>query len=239
MFTSSISDRRKPVLLVVSHFVRCMRRTSAILYMVALVPAALVLLLITIQSVIPVGHLLRDPMVVAVEIGLERPVWGGRVYGMVSNFGILAWSGAVGAALVGAAILHRSGRGRRYAAFLASGASLGTVLAIDDLFMIHESRYLSVIGGEPVLFGFYGVAILTYLALFRREILEETHGGLLLIALGFFGLSVGIDVVGTDALSMDSLYWVAEDGFKFLGITAWATFQFMAALDAGRIACHP
>jgi hypothetical protein len=206
----------------------CLRRTRLSHYAAALVPPALILALAAVQPFVPVGHLTRDPMVVAGETGLGR-AW----YGMISNLGILGWSAAVGASLLGAAIAYRDGAGRRQAAFLACGAGLGAILAADDLFMVHESHHLAPAHGERVVVGGLGVATLAYLVLFRREILGGTGGGLLLVALMLFSVSVGIDLAVPEA-PMDSLYWVAEDGSKFMGIAAWAAFQFTAALDAGR-----
>jgi hypothetical protein len=219
--TYQTPSQTQPVLSM-SSVIGCVRRTPGLLYAVALVPAALVLVLVSVQQLVPVDHLTRDPMVVVGKTGI-----GKAYYGMLSNLGILAWSAAVGAGMLGAAALYRSGRARKKAAFLAFGAALGAMLAVDDLFMIHESRYF---GGERVLLAIYGAATLGYLALFWKNILISLGGGLLLLALGLFALSLSVDLI-VDEAAMTPLLWIVEDGAKFLGITTWATFQFIAAVE--------
>ena len=209
----------------------CLRRTPLALYALAVLPPAVLLVAMGIQSRVPVGHLTRDPLAVARETGALSVT-----HGLLSNLGVLVLAASVGAAASGAAILLASGNGRRrYATFMLLGATIGAMLAVDDLFMIHESPHFAPVGGERSVLAVHAVALTAYLALFRHEIVVETHGGLLGLALALFAPSVAIDATGIDA-PMESLYWLAEDGAKFLGIAAWAAFQIAAATDAARLA---
>jgi hypothetical protein len=209
----------------------CLRRTPASVYALAILPAVAILVAMGAQTSVPVGHLTRDPLAVARETGSLS-----AVYGILSNLGVLALGASAGAAASGAAILLASGQGRRrYAAFMLLGAAIGGALALDDLFMIHESGQFAAIGGERTIIVGHALAMAAYLAFFRHEIIVETHGGLLVLSLGLFATSVAIDATGVDA-PMESLYWLAEDGAKFLGIAAWTVFQIAATTDAARMA---
>lgn len=211
--------------------VACLRRTPVAVWALAILPAVAVLAVMGVQTSVPVGHLTRDPLAVARETGVLSVA-----NGILSNLGVLALGASAGAAASGAAILLASGHGRhRYAAFMLLGAAIGGLLALDDLFMIHESERFAAVGGERTVLAVHALAMAAYLALFRHEILAETHGGLLMLALGLFGTSVAIDATGVDAPA-ESLYWLAEDGAKFLGIAAWTVFQIAATTDAARLA---
>lgn len=209
----------------------CLRRTPIGLYLSAVVPATLILLVATLQRTVPLGRLTRDPLIAARETGTLSVL-----NGLLSNLGVLGLAASVGAAASGAAIVLAAGAaGRRYGAFMLAGAAIGGVLALDDLLMLHENARLAPFGGERAVLVLYGLMTAGYLVVFRREILVETHGGLLMLALALFAASAAVDAIGIVA-SPRSLYWLAEDGTKFVGISAWTAFQIAATVDAARLA---
>ena len=89
------------------------------------------------------------------------------------------------------------------------------------------------INEKAVLLGYGGIA-LAWLLTFRRIILKTDYW-LLLISLGFFALSVGIDGLQSliDTLIGD-LRILLEDGFKLLGIVSWLGYFIKCSLIAIR-----
>lgn len=120
--------------------------------------------------------------------------------GLFSHLGVLTlWTGAT--ALLGASVL--GSRDERPAFQLSLGVLLA-VLALDDLFMLHEE-----LGGvfarnllpsmdrrmlEGVVFAAYGVAWVVWLVRYRRSILRSGRVVMLLAALAMLAGSVGLDV---------------------------------------------
>lgn len=93
-------------------------------------------------------------------------------------------------------------------------------LLLDDFFLIHEQA--SSFGfSEKYFFLIYGLIIMGGLFIFRREILASDYL-LLVIALGFLGASIGVDVIQSRIEGLIGEWRILfEDGFKFLGIVGW------------------
>jgi hypothetical protein len=95
----------------------------------------------------------------------------------------------------------------------------------DDFFMIHEvaERRLRM----PDKWIFLGYAALICASLWRfRRVVPATRYGYLLVAIGFFALSVFFDAVldgkeDTVYLRKQGEKYLLEDGFKLLGIASW------------------
>jgi hypothetical protein len=117
---------------------------------------------------------------------------------------------------------------------LATLAVVTSLLAIDDLFMLHETFLtgsLLASAMTPVLYGL----VLGTVGIVFRSILLVTAGALPILALGFLGLSAFIDFVHDEHIvwiSDASARHLLEDGTKFLGIVTWLLF---ALVIAGRI----
>jgi hypothetical protein len=110
--------------------------------------------------------------------------------------------------------------------FLVSGLITAAML-FDDFFLIHEQilpAHLHV--PEAVTYAGYGVAILVQIVRFRTTI-SKTGFPLLLLALGFFGLSVAIDLA--DLEGFVGSYFL-EDGSKILGIVGWFAYFLRACV---------
>lgn len=93
------------------------------------------------------------------------------------------------------------------------------MLLLDDLLLFHEEvfpRYFNV--SQRLTIAGYALVTFLYLARFRTMILK-TEYTVLLLALGFFGLSVTLDYL---QYRME-LPWhrLFEEGFKLFGIANW------------------
>jgi hypothetical protein len=169
----------------------------------------LVILAIHWRKGVALGDLTRDPAAIS----------GVPVYiGFLSNIGMLFWSATVAVCLFAATFVARSAAASPAGRFLYASGLLTLLLLFDDLFQLHERVFpLSLGVPEPIVFGGYLSVTLLYLVRFRRVILESDYL-LLALALGFFGLSVAVDLFTEKGLYL----W--EDGAKFMGIVTWLAY---------------
>ena len=144
--------------------------------------------------------------------------------GMLSSLGILLWCATASICLFSAVAL-RSVESSDIYRFLLVSALLSMYLLFDDLFMFHETLAPHVLGlDQRVVIFFLGLAIFSYLIVFRSVILR-TNYLILLLALGMLTSSVLIDAI--PRLWMSGLgHWVylLEDGTKWLGIACWCGY---------------
>ena len=203
-------------------------RASLPLLAALYLPAVGVLGLAALASVclnVRMAKLMQDPL----AIYHRHPL-----FGALSNLGVLLWCAAAATCLYAAALLR--GRGdRRAQRFLLFSGLFTSVLALDDLFQVHEDlleRYLGI--GESVAFflATYGVLFVLYLAVCRRAILE-TDWSLLALAMVFFAVSQALD-----SFHVDIGRWtlLLEDGMKFFGIVSWFGYHVRASYHYGRAA---
>lgn len=168
------------------------------------------------------GELLMDPTFTL----------GSKWYtGLVSNLGILTWTVGAAAAFAGAWLCKLGGRtnARR---FLVYGGFVGTMLLVDDLFMLH-SVLLPAEFGLPKAVGqtLIGAAVVLWCVGQRREI-RRTQYHLLVASAGGLAVSYLVDMAFAP-LPGDG--WnIVEDGAKFLGVLAWATYFVVTARDISR-----
>ncbi|ADE55858.1 hypothetical protein [Coraliomargarita akajimensis] len=161
---------------------------------------------------IPSGDLTRDPNVLA-----ELPAYTG----IASQLGLFLWAASLAIVfLTSFELERRSGNmGRR--AFLLASAALTLLLLVDDAFLLHEEMLPGLGVPERATYLGYLSVVGLYLMVFIRSILQSEYL-ILLLSLGFFGLSVGIDVFvfGT------SLVFFLEDSTKLLGICCWFYYHW-------------
>jgi hypothetical protein len=137
--------------------------------------------------------------------------------GSLSNIGVLLWwTGAVAASLAGYARRNDS----RAVPLVAAGVFTGW-LALDDLFLLHETVFPLRGVSEELVVGTYALIAAAYAWLFR-EFLRSSEWILLVSATPMFAASVVID------LTTDVKAW--EDSAKFVGIVGWTAFLVRAAL---------
>ena len=151
--------------------------------------------------------------------------------GLVSNLGVLAWTTAVVAAFAGSWICKlgaRPGAGR----YLRHGGLLGTVLLLDDLFQFHAIAIPGWLGVDKIVpLTFLAAAGAGWLFVHHQEI-RRTHVHLLAAALVGMAVSLAVDTLVGPAPGESGL--IFEDGAKFLGALAWATYFVVTSRDICR-----
>lgn len=198
-------------------------RASAQRFYVTFVPAALVLAAIAVVSItlqVPMGSITGDVAAIAHIHPLS---------GFLSSLGILLWCTTASICLF-AALLLRNAVASGTFWFLISSASLSTYLLLDDLFQVHESLAPNYLGlSELTIYGCLGLAICTYLVVFRRFLLSTDYA-FFLAALGLLGASVAVDVVFEPWLGrLGDWEYFLEDGSKWLGTVAWCSYYCQVA----------
>lgn len=150
--------------------------------------------------------------------------------GAISQLGVLGWSVAVLSAGWSAWFAHHVGRPKA-ARFLARGAMATTVVLLDDLFAVHAamSGVLSV--PKPVLALLItmpcGVWVVSHL-----DDIQRTRWPLLAAAVSCLALSLVVERATGNSFGPRAT--LAEDGPKFLGILAWATYFALTSFDIAR-----
>ena len=185
------------------------------LVQVVLPPFLLLILtgLLSIGTEIPVGNFTRDPAYLA-DI---HPF-----FGFISNIGILFWCSATVICLMGWRLLRSKSEDQNLARFFLFSALFTGLLMFDDLFLFHEMVFPAYLGiGEKITVSCYGILLVGVLYHYQSVILKTPYQ-YLVIALGFFACSVGVDLI-QDSLEALVGPWriLFEDGFKLLGIFAW------------------
>lgn len=207
-------------------------RYSGIYYSIIAVQI-LMLVGVGLQTAVPAERLFRDMIIVAEEYPGCCHVYDG----LISNLGVLLWWAA--ASVTGfSALAAVSLSGRIYDILaLAMAAVFSAWLAIDDLFMVHET-VLPLLGmPQPATYALYGTLTCAYIALSWRVVLTAAPM-LLLMALSALGMSVVIDILGDHDLGAISdwlhgnmaVKFALEDAFKFLGIGFWFCLHMAAAM---------
>jgi hypothetical protein len=189
-----------------------MRRWRLVL--IAYAPAVLLLAAAALQAQrkhLPISFFVSDVVTTA-----DLPFYAG----IVSNVGVLLWTVAAVAALFAGSVLRVRGNDRRLAGFLLGSGGFSALLAVDDLFLVHESVAPYYVGiPQNVVLGTYGVLAIAGLVAFADTI-RQTDYQLFALAVVFLGLSVAIDQAS--ALLSREVLW--EDGAKLLGIVAWCLY---------------
>jgi hypothetical protein len=194
-----------------------------------------ILAVAAVQQSIPIERLFRDTIAVAEEYPGCCHVYDG----MISNIGILIWWAT--AVLCGFAtiVLFTLSQCRKLVLPLAAASMLSAVLALDDLFMLHESVLPYAGLPQYLTFLIYGALVTIYVALGWRAIFAEAPG-LLLLAVAMLAASASVDVLADNRLGFISTWLhdnprtelLLDDGFKFLGLGFWFCLHFMAATKA-------
>jgi hypothetical protein len=140
--------------------------------------------------------------------------------GLLSHVGVLLIWGAAAAGVLAGAFVARA-RGWRHALPLVA-AGVGTAyLALDDLFMGHESLGEMVELHEDQIFGAYVVAAAVFLWRYR-SFFRQHEWPLLALAAGTLGASLLLDQIAS-LLYSGSLNWL-EDCLKLFGLAFLAAY---------------
>lgn len=197
--------------------------TGRLIYLVVFA-TFLVFSLIGLQPWVPPHDLIGDPLSVAAT----ATECCGTYYGLVSNLGVMIWTGTAAICLfVAVAALAASARWHT-GAFFASAGLITLWFGIDDLFMMHE-KLLPALGiAGPVIHSAYVLLAVGYLGTFWREIFQA-RATLFAVAGAMLGASLAVE---TFLHTGETWQILLEDGLKFAGIVFWALFHASAALGA-------
>lgn len=195
-----------------------------IIWALAILPPAMLMIVVALQPWIDPGMLLRDPLAVAEMSPNCCKVY----YGAVSNLGVLVWMSAAAICLFAALTLLMLKKPTGDVLFFLAAGLFTAFLTIDDLFLVHENVLPAFGVPQPVTYAAYGLIGLAYLWLSRWQILENRY---LLLVTALILLSVSVTV---DWFFHSDHTWriLIEDGAKITGIFAWTMFHATAALNA-------
>jgi hypothetical protein len=176
--------------------------------------AGALLLGLVLQREVPYDRLLLDPT------SVSRVPW---YTGLVSNLGVLGWTTAAATGFFGAWIA-RYGDRPSAARLLGRGATLTTILLLDDLFQLHV--IVKPLPGvtKPTVYVLYLVVAGWWVGSQWPE-LRRTRAELLAAAGAAFAVSIGVDQLGSSMPGLGpEARLVIEDAGKFLGVLAWAQY---------------
>lgn len=147
-------------------------------------------------------------------------------FGLVSQLGLFLWvSGAAFALLSTLLILLLNGP-PKLSAFMAFGATITAILALDDAFLLHESILPGFGIPQNLVLAVYGVLGMMY-AVINRDLILRTAPAFMGLSAMAVGASLAIDVLIED---QSPAIAILEDAFKFLGIALWTAFQAVAGI---------
>lgn len=163
-----------------------------------------------------VGNFTRDPLTIAAKHPL---------LGFVSTFGCGAWCIAFAVNLLAWLCISRdrdvANRATKLA-FVGYGGLLSLALLLDDQFQLHEHILPVYLGiSELIVTATYAIATVAYLLIFRTQI-QSVGAAPLIASVILFALSLLVDRLPAETLPMHHLF---EDGPKFVGVLAWASFH--------------
>jgi hypothetical protein len=146
--------------------------------------------------------------------------------GLLWMVGLAAWAASCIGALIGfirASEAPWSSRGRL---FMLTGAALGLVLFMDDLWQLHKPVVPDSIGVPSLVVLFMYAALLAiWVLVFRAEIAATEDVGMLAVALAFFALWIACKS-GPPFAARTSI----EAGAKLAGAFGWAAYLCLLSL---------
>lgn len=179
------------------------------------------------QRKVPIHQLLLDSVAV-----------GGVAWysGLVSALGILLWAGAVCASAATAFVAFHGGR-RRATRVFRGAAVFFSVLLIDDLFLLHSNLLPDVlhISKQFILLAEAGLGALWFIPSWPE--IRRTRWLILAAAIACFTMSLLVDTFAWGHGS-PGVILVLEDGPKFFGTLALATWAVVTAADVIRSVVH-
>ncbi len=183
--------------------------------MLAITAVIILLFFVVDQFAIYRGISLRNLILTSNEIA-NIPLYTGSIL----YLGLLLWAATAALLFMGAVLLHRQSRKLR---FLLAAGIFTVIIALDDVFQLHNaiSDFLHI--KEIVFYLAYFLFLAGFLLYFFRLILNETDFPLLVGALLFMGLSISFKV------GLDN--YLLEGGFKLLGIAFWLAYFSRTAVS--------
>jgi hypothetical protein len=185
--------------------------TYTTVYGIALIIVSFAILYATFNDGINYSGMFKDPIAV---------LDGHPLSGFISNVGVVAWTIGATVALFCYFILGRNGYSTPTVKFLKWAGILTSVLLLDDLFMLHETKSTPLPGvPEEVWYVGYLLSISLIFYYFRKLLFKQKNI-LLFVSLFLLGLSIVTDVL----LDHIPIFGILEDIFKYFGIVSWTLF---------------
>ncbi len=168
----------------------------------------ILILLYTSSNGIEPGLVLRDLLQTCnVSIGV----------GMISNLGVLLWSGA--SAITFFTLHSNIIKDNSYRKILNIGCFFSVLLCLDDLFLLHDMQQLN----QDILYTIY-IFLALYLLINFKKLIVKIDPILFLSTIFLLGMSIISDVF-QDFLPINyNTVQIFEEGFKFTGISCWVFF---------------
>ncbi len=190
---------------------------------VAWLAALLLWIVVLVQEVVPVGELLLD------KASDGAVPW---YAGFISSLGILLWVMTVCACAATAFVAYHGNRTAATMAFRGAAVFFGFLL-LDDLFLLHSDVIPTLVplSKHAVILIEAGLGMIWLVPAWPE--IRRTRWEMLASAGIGFGTSILVDVLLEDAGS-GTLVLVLEDGAKFLGGVALATWAIVTAADVIR-----
>lgn len=188
-------------------------------------PFLLLLLVVGLQHKVSVKLLVRDIFTVA-----DLPSY----ISIISNLGILFWCSALTICWF-SYLAFRPYLTQKKQNFLIYSGTISLFLLFDDFFLLHERFYTSHFHlPEKILFCLYLIIFINYLIRFR-SVIFQTQSSILLLAIAFFSISFSLDIIEerlfTPPQLGPDLFFLVEDGSKFLGIISWCLYLTSVGLQ--------
>lgn len=180
------------------------------------------------QPLVDPRLLFLDPMIAGVVSGECCRSW----YGFMSTLGVLIWIGTSMVCLFAAVLLKRMELAPVLRLQLVFAGLLSLMFGLDDVYLIHENAAPKLGIPQIVVLSAYLLMAMAYVAVSWRRILAF-NTFLFLLAGGLLGVSLAFDLFGVEG-SVTTIVW--EDGAKFAGIAAWASYHTAFASVAVRAA---
>lgn len=199
--------------------------------LIVIVSASLICVIVVLHywKQVPFGVLTRDA-----ASTIDFPIYTG----FLSQVGVLCWAGSAAVCLFCVNMVTKNQAGSEIKYFFLVSGLLTLVLGLDDTFLLHEEFFPNLGVPQKLVYVGYIGFVIYYLVRFFSTLLK-TEYLLLIMALGFFGSSVAVDVL-SDLLHSDHTSQVIlgmnedllEDSLKLIGIVSWLTYFFRTGTTA-------
>jgi hypothetical protein len=192
-------------------------RANDWILLLPVVAAAGLALAAAMQPVVDPRLLFLDPMIAGVVSGECCRSW----YGFMSTLGVLIWIGTGMVALFAAVLLKRLDLAPTIRLQLMFAGLISLFFGLDDVYLFHENAAPKLGIPQIVVLSAYVIMAMGYMAVSWRRIIAF-NPALFLLAGGLLGMSLAFDLFGIEG-SVTTIVW--EDGAKFAGIAAWASYH--------------
>ena len=203
---------------------------------IKLIPTLLLMYIpsIVFFSVLLLVHATTD---VAFSVFLDDPLsylLAPSYIGLASNIGILFWCASASILIFAYLVLRRKGIGSESASFLLAFGLITAILAIDDLFMVHEAvgdLFEPTFGndniGEAGAFAVY-ILFFIYFIFKYLKVISRTEYVLFIGFIILCGLNLALDLLPIQYPREMGLH--VEEIIKFLAIITWFGYTTRTAL---------